>query len=289
MTLAACLQEAIHTLTSAGFSRDDAARDAGVIGRAIVGWDAARWISRQREDIPPGLLPAFQDHVGRRAGGEPVAYIVGEREFFGRLFYVTPAVLIPRPDTELVIETALDHVGDALVSDHAPAVLDVGTGSGCLAVTLACEWPAATISATDTSRAALDVALRNARRHGVDQRITWRETALCGDLADALDLIVANPPYVPESDRESLSRDVRDYEPHEALFGGPDGLDVIRTLLPAAANALRRGGLLIMEIGYGQADRVQALLADAGLEWIDTRPDLAGIPRVIVARRPRLV
>ena len=290
MTLAACLQEAIQTLTSAGFSRDDAARDAAVMGRALIGWDAARWLSNQHDEFPHGLIPSFQDHVARRSRGEPVAYIVGEREFFGRLFRVSPAVLIPRPETELVIETALVHGGvDGLAAGTSPAVIDVGTGSGCLAVTLACEWPHAMFTATDTSRAALEVALGNAQRHGVAHRIRWREAPLCGALVDAADVIVANPPYVPESDRQSLSRDVRDYEPHEALFGGPDGLDVIRALLPAVAAALRRKGVLIMEIGERQADRVRELLAGVGLEWLDTRPDLAGIPRVVVARRARLV
>src|SRR6185369_6727703 len=155
MTVADCLQEVVQVLTSSGFSRSDAARDASAIGRAFLGWDQARWLTGAHTAAPDGFGDRFHQAADRRARREPVAYIVGEREFFGRPFTVTPAVLIPRPETEVVIEAALEH-GGPLRSGHAAVrVIDVGTGSGCLAITLASEWPSARVIATDTSRAAL--------------------------------------------------------------------------------------------------------------------------------------
>jgi release factor glutamine methyltransferase len=166
-------------------------------------------------------------------------------------------------------------------------VLDIGTGSGCLAVTIALERPDLAVIATDVSGDALAIARANAARHGVDARIEFHEAAFAGDLVDAVDLIVTNPPYVAERDRGALSADVRDYEPSLALFGGDDGLDVIRALVRHAARALRRGGWLVMEIGQGQAAAIEAIVRHAGFDLHGTRLDLAGIPRVVVAHHPR--
>ena len=289
MTVAACLQDVLQVLTSAGFSPAHAIRDASAIGRAILGWDQARWLTSLHAPAPNGFSQTFLCAAARRARREPVAYIVGEREFYGRAFEVTPEVLVPRPETEVVIDAARHYAGALATRPGGLHVLDVGTGSGCLAVTLACEWPTATITATDTSRAALQVAARNAGRHGVVSRVAWVETSLTGGRSGDVDLLVSNPPYIAETDGASLPTDVVEYEPHAALFGGHDGLDVIRALLPAAFTALRPGGWLIMEIGLGQETRVRALLGEASLQWIETQPDLAGIPRVIVATRPGLL
>jgi release factor glutamine methyltransferase len=217
-----------------------------------------------------------------------VAYITGRREFYGREFRVTPDVLIPRPETESIIEAAHDLLADP-GAPPTPDILDVGTGSGCLAVTLALEHPSAHIVATDVSAAALAVAADNARAHGVEPRIAFMHAELTGALDRAVDLIVSNPPYVSEGDYATLEPDVRDYEPRTALVGGPDGLAVIRLLAPAAARALRAGGALVLEVGQGQDSRVEALLTLAGFGRLETRRDLAGTPRVVTARlvRPR--
>jgi release factor glutamine methyltransferase len=283
MTLAQCARAAAATLAAAGFEIDEARRDVALIGRALLGWDEARWLVAQSQPVPSDFPARLAPLVARRASREPVAYLLGEREFYGRSFVVSPAVLIPRPETEGLVEAVLG----LLATDNArPArVLDIGTGSGCLAITLALERPDVAVIATDVSRDALAIARANAARHGVDARVEFRETAFAGDLVDAVDLIVTNPPYVAEHDRGALSPDVRDYEPSLALFGGDDGLDVIRALVPHAARALRRGGWLVMEIGQGQAAAIEDIVRHAGFDWHGTRNDLAGIPRVVVARR----
>jgi len=202
---------------------------------------------------------------------------------------VTPAVLIPRPETELVVEEALACV-TKLRTDSAnlppPLVLDVGTGSGCIAITIALEQPPVRVVATDISDAALAVAMDNARRLDAADRGTLRHVPLMADWNEPADLIVSNPPYVAGADRGALPDDVVRYEPATALFGGEDGLDVIRALIPAAAAALVPGGWLVMEVGLGQADEVQRLIRDApGLDVVRLRADLQRILRVVVARR----
>jgi len=219
--------------------------------------------------------------VLRRMTHEPVAYITGVREFYGREFMVMRSVLIPRPETEGVVEAVRLGV---LANPGAgqPVVLDIGTGSGCLAITLALEHRDLRVIASDVSPEALSMARENARRLEAD-RVEFVESALVPPGLPPLDLIVTNPPYVPEGDRESLSPDVRDFEPAQALFAGEDGLDVIRSLLPQARVALKPGGALVMEIGAGQAGIVTTLVAEAGLRLMTIRPDLQGIPRIVVA------
>jgi|SRR5581483_1156504 len=218
-------------------------------------------------------------HYGRylheRMSGKPTQYITGRQEFYGREFRVTPAVLIPRPETEHVVEAALDR------ARGARNILDVGTGSGALAVTLQLELGAST-TATDISTSALTVAAENARKLGAAVKF------LACDLISALrdgtqDLIVSNPPYVPLPDAPGLQREVRDYEPHVALFAGPTGLEIYERLIADAARVLRPDGLLMLELGFGTHQRVSAMLGD---RWsgVEIRPDLAGIPRVLVAR-----
>ena len=233
-----------------------------------------------RNDSPAG---------SRRLRHEPVAYITGERGFYGRSFRVTPAVLIPRPETELVVDEGLATLAERIATSSAtPRIIDVGTGSGILAITFVLESPTTCVVATDVSPAALAVAADNVTRFDVGDRVELRHSPLVGRETDGtFDLVVSNPPYVAEHDRPGLMPDVRDYEPALALFGGPDGLTVIRDLIPAAARVLRPGGWLVMELGAGQAARVSHLLERMGsLALVRIANDLAGIPRVLVARRP---
>lgn len=285
-TIGSTAHHAASQLVAAGREPAAARQDVGVLARHLLHWDTAAWLANQHlaapDDFPPGLLAL----VERRLANEPVAYIVGEREFYGRPFRVTNAVLIPRPETEDVVDAALEVLRAPSLSlrPEPPRVLDIGTGSGCLAVTIALEAPAAEVQATDISADALTIARANATRFGVADAVTFHEAALAGSSRE-VDIIMSNPPYVPLRDRATLAQDVRDHEPALALFGGRDGLDVIRALLPAAARALRPGGTLVMEIGQGQVEAVEALVGMAGLQWMGARPDLAGIPRVVMARR----
>jgi len=225
--------------------------------------------------------------VARRASGVPTQYLTGKQEFWGLEFEVTPAVLIPRPETEHIIEIALERLGAARKSE-ALRVADVGTGTGCIAVALASEFPNADIFATDISAAALEVAQRNAARHGMATRIHFAETnlldAFTGE-AHRFDVIASNPPYIGIADAPTLQLEVRAYEPGVALFAGGDGLAVYAPLIRDASAALQPGGLLIFELGYNSLAPVREWLESG--DWSDIRVtnDLAGIPRVISAKR----
>jgi release factor glutamine methyltransferase len=294
MTLRAVVARGRDALVTAGIPPDDAWRDAVVLARSVLGWCAADWLTRSHEAAAPAFTDRFLPLIDRRAGSEPVAYLTGEREFYGRPFKVTRDVLIPRPETELIVDEALRCLGVVAAGFsragpvRSPLIADIGTGSGCLAVTLALECPSARVIATDLSQRALEVAKDNARRLDAADRITFRHGSYLAGAAGPIDLIVTNPPYVAEADRTSLPRDVADYEPAQALFGGVDGLAVIRELLPAAAAALAPEGWLVMEIGQGQVESVRALTERTeGLTFVRVRLDLQQIPRVIVARRVR--
>jgi release factor glutamine methyltransferase len=281
-SLAAVVDRGREALAAAGAAPDAARRDAARLARHVMGWTAAEWAARMRDLAPSEFNQPFFSLIDRRAAHEPIAYLTGEREFFGRPFLVTRDVLIPRPETELIIEEALERSSGA---EPPRSIIDIGTGSGCLAATLAAEWPAVRVFATDISPAALEVARRNARRLGVAERVECVEGPLLAGLSGPFDLMVSNPPYVAERDRPGLPLEVVEYEPALALFGGADGLDVIRALLPAAAAALAPGGWLVLEIGLGQADAVRALIEETpGLEVHTVRADLQGIPRVVSAR-----
>jgi release factor glutamine methyltransferase len=218
--------------------------------------------------------------VARRAAGEPVAYLLGLREFYGRDFAVTPDVLIPRPETELLVDIAVEKVG----ADGTVNILDLGTGSGCLAVTLALELPLARVTAVDVSPAALDVAHGNAARLGA--RVAFVASDWFAALPPArYDLIVANPPYIAAGDPHLAQGDLR-FEPAGALTDHADGLAAIRRIVMAAPHWLVPGGWLFFEHGYDQAAAVHALLADAGFAAIEQRRDLAGIVRASGGRRP---
>lgn len=221
--------------------------------------------------------------IQRRHAGEPIQYITGETEFFGLPFHVTRDVLIPRPETEHLVERAiaLAHLFPA------PRILDVGTGSGAIAVALAHALPHASLTTIDLSAAALSVARRNAACCALAERIRFLEGDLLAPVAgESFDLIVSNPPYVPTADRDTLAVEVRDFEPELALFAGADGLDICRRLIPAAFAALAPRGWFLFEIGFGQSEAVRSLLVGAGFTGIQFTPDLQAIPRVAEGRHP---
>lgn len=281
MTLVERVSEAVRRLAEAGIDARDAAFDAEVLARHALGWDRATYLARWREPAPPRFGDRFEPLVARRCRREPVTRITGRREFWGLDLEVTPAVLVPRPESELLIETALARLGDRIA---AWALADVGTGSGCLAIALARELPRARVTATDISPDALAIARRNASRHGMADRVTFHHTDLLDGLPGPFDLIVSNPPYVPDAVIDTLAPEVRDHEPAAALRGGPDGLDTVRRLVATAADRLRPEGWLIMEIGVGQSAETADTARGAGMRVVDVRPDLQGIPRAVVAR-----
>ena len=275
------IADARGRLEAAGIPPADAALDAEVLARHALGWDRATLLSRLRDPEPAGFNASFERLISRRIERKPVAQIVGVREFWDRDFEVTPDVLVPRPETEIIVD-------EALAFAHAAAcqtIIDVGTGSGCLAVTLACELPDVRVVATDLSDAALAVAARNAHRHGVSDRMTFKRSDVLAGVPDVADLIVSNPPYVPDHDAAHMQPEVVRYEPHLALFGGPTGLDVIRKLFVEAAPHLAADGRLVVEFGFGQATNVEELARATGWELVGIRDDLQRIPRTIVLSR----
>ncbi|MFP5236124.1 MAG: peptide chain release factor N(5)-glutamine methyltransferase [Acidobacteriota bacterium] len=281
MTLRERMQQGEARLL-AGPHPERARRDAESLLLHLIGKNRA-WLIAHGEDEFGGCdAIRYAAMVERRFAGEPIQYITGECEFFGLPFHVTPAVLIPRPETEHLVEQAI------LLSSHfadGARIADVGTGSGAIAVALAHALPGAKITAIDLSREALSIARENADRNAVADRIRFIQ----GDLLEPVtgeqfDLIVSNPPYVASSDHDLLAAEVRDHEPHLALFAGEDGLALYRRLIPLAASSLVVGGYLALEIGYGQAENVRALLAGASFSSIEFRPDLQGIPRVASAQ-----
>ena len=248
--------------------------EARMLLERVLGKTRAWLIAHAEEAAGTEAAQAFADLAARRRQGEPVAYILGVREFYGLEFGVTPAVLIPRPETELLVELALAR----MAPDSAARVLDLGTGSGAVAVTLAHERPQARLTAVDVDYATLSVARANAKRHGASVRF------FCGDWFGALagesfELIVSNPPYVAAADPHLAAGDLR-YEPRRALLGGADGLDCIRAIVAGARAHLVPGAWLLIEHGYDQAEACRALLEAQAYAEAQSWPDLAGIPRV---------
>jgi release factor glutamine methyltransferase len=273
--------QARRRLEAAGIPPDEAELDARLLAEHVLGWTTERYFADASTTAPAEFDAKYDALVVRRAGREPFAYIVGRQEFWGLDYAVTPAVLIPRPETELIVEAALASIGE----DTTALIADVGTGCGCIAVAVARDRRGATVTATDSSDGALDVARSNASRHGVADRIEFCHTDLLDGIDRAFDLILSNPPYVREGDRADIQPEVR-FEPPGALFAGNDGLDAIRQLVPQAAGKLKPGGRLIFEFGFGQADAVAELISRTrGLTMVALRRDLQNIPRTAVARR----
>lgn len=274
MRLKEILDEAASRLAPSPTAR----RDAELLLLRAIGRDRAWLLTHPDADLLPTQQVQFNLWIDRRIRHEPVQYILGEQEFYGLAMKVTPAVLIPRPETEHLVEAVL-----ARVPRNAPLrICDVGTGSGAIAIALAHALPHAQVTAVDSSVAALEIARQNAEFHAVAHRVRLVESDLLTALsAELFDVIVSNPPYVAES--EKLEPQVRDWEPHAALFSGPAGLEVYQRLIPQARTALNPGGWLLLEIGHGQRDSLSSLLA--GWNDVEFIADLQGIPRVAIARR----
>jgi release factor glutamine methyltransferase len=256
--------------------------DAEALLLHVNGKNRAWLLAHPDEELPKEQADRYVALIERRLLGEPIQYITGEAEFYGLPFHVTPDVLIPRPETEHLVEKVLELAGGF----ERPRIVDVGAGSGAIAVALACKLPAARTTAVDISASAIEIARANAERNGVAGRIDFKESDLLAAVADErFEMIVSNPPYVPVADRGSLAVEVREHEPALALFAGEDGFDVFRRLIPAAFAALEPGGFLVVEIGYGQSEAVAALMSETGFEQIEFVADLQGIPRVASGRR----
>jgi release factor glutamine methyltransferase len=264
----------------------------------VLGRDRTYLYAHPEDGVARHDEEKFLALLTRRAEGEPTQHLTGKQEFWGLEFEVTPDVLIPRPETEHVIEVALDRLGVRELRAGRPAkndgaglqVADVGTGSGCIAIALARELPAANFVATDISPNALVVAGRNAVRHGVDNRIQFIEANLLQrsgeqDHADLFDVIVSNPPYIGRNEANTLAREVRDHEPATALFGGEEGYELYADLITQSAAHLKPSGILVLELGYNSLPAVQPLLDSPPWTNVGVTNDLAGIPRVIAAEK----
>ncbi len=280
MQAAALLREAAEALRAAGVEAAD--RDAERLLRHVLGWDRAELLARPEATVPGQAESEFRTLLARRCRRVPLQHLVGFQSFWRHDFIVTPDVLIPRPETELLVEVALERLRPLA----RPLIVDVGTGSGCIALSLAAERPQAEVHATDLSEPALRVARENARRLGLEHRVRFHAGDLLEPVAGrsgAVDLIVSNPPYVDEAQRDALAPEVRDHEPAAALYAPDHGLGVYRRLAPAAARALGSNGTLVLELGAGQRAAVERLCTEAGLWVEEVRPDLQAIPRALVA------
>jgi len=274
------IAELAERLAAAGI--EGARGEAWLLLEAASGCPRASLMAGSLERLTPEQEARLEAMVRRRAGREPIAYILGEKEFWSLAFAVGPAVLIPRPESESVVEAALARVDDR----SAPLrLLDLGTGSGCLLLALLSELPQATGLGVDISTAALALAGRNAGRLGLAARARFEVRSWGAGLAGSFDLIVSNPPYVAAGDLAGLAPEVRAFEPESALAAGPDGLAAYRALIPDCARLLAPGGSILLEIGQGQGAAVAGILAARGLAVVERRRDLAGIERCLVAER----
>jgi release factor glutamine methyltransferase len=304
-----------ETQLCAGPHPGRARRDAELLLLHVLGKNKSWLMAHLEEKLPATGTSRFTELLERRYRGEPIQYIIGETEFYGLPFLITPDVLIPRPETELLVERVCQliptfdnrprllfqfrvihqfrHVekqkrdGDPHSAGWPPRVLDIGTGSGVIAISIAHDWSEAEITAIDSSASALDVARSNAERLGFADQIRFLEGDLLAPVAEErFEIVVSNPPYVPTTDRDTLAVEVRDHEPPLALFAGIDGLDICRRLIPAAFDVLTPGGFLALEIGDGQSHAITGLLSASGFRQIEFLPDLQSIPRVACAQRP---
>jgi len=277
--------EARERLRNAGLSPSEADLSARLLAEHLLGWSRERLMTDGLDREPDGFTARYDTAVTRRAGREPLSYITGEREFWGLALEVTPDVLIPRPETELIVEAVLDLFPDPAA---AFSFADVCTGSGCVAVAIAHERPKATAFASDVSDTAVAVARRNAARHHVADRLRIARHDLLHGLDGPFDVITANPPYVRSVDREGLQPEVRE-EPEIALYGGADGLDLIVRLVDDAPSRLTAGGHVIFEFGLGQDVEIEEIIErQPQLTLIELRRDLQGIARTAVARKTSL-
>jgi len=283
MTLRQAITNAAAELAANPHLSEHAHRDAELLLLHTLQIPRVTLIAYPDRDLSPDQHALYQIAISRRFQLEPIQYITGEQEFYGLRLHVSPAVLIPRPETEHLVEAVL-----ALLPANQPLKLaDIGTGSGAIAIALAVHLPLAQITALDLSTEALAVATSNAREHNVANRIDFFESDLLAAVdnrTETFDALVSNPPYIPESDRATLHPQVREHEPATALFAGETGLDIYRRLVPQAFSALKPNGLLALEIGHGQREHLTQLLA--GWNDVSFVNDLQQIPRVVLARKP---
>jgi release factor glutamine methyltransferase len=288
LTIREAYAEASSFLAAQGVA--DSAACTDLLLQHLLGWSRTQLLLRWQEQFPPELADRWRQLIERKAAGEPVQYITGEQEFFGHPFAVNGAVLIPRPETELLVEAIL-HEGSRLFPQGAPLLADVGTGSGAIPVTIAHARPQWRVYSSDISAAALEMARSNAQRNAVAARVTWLE----GDLLEPyierrlpVDILVSNPPYIPAGDVPALQPEVRLYEPHTALIGGPDGLDLYRRMIAQLPLLPEIPALVGFEVGIRQAEDVAAMLRGIA-DWTEIRfvPDLAGIDRHVLAIREK--
>jgi release factor glutamine methyltransferase len=265
---------------------DSAEFDARILVGAVLGLDLTGLIAAAGRLLTPDETIRLEDFARRRANGEPVARIIGFREFWGLSLKLSTATLVPRPDTETLVELALEMLRAAPRPDRGLRIADIGTGSGAILLALLSELPDASGIGTDISEDALQTARRNAADLGLADRATFIICDYAAALFEPFDLIVSNPPYVRSAEIAGLAKEVRDHDPLAALDGGADGLDAYRTLIPQAAKLLAPGGVLVVEIGQGQSGAVDGLMEAAGLTLQrPAKADLAGIPRAVAGRK----
>ena len=279
MNVAEAIRTAARTLANAGVA--EPAKEA----RSLLAFALARkgsfLIAHPEYELTGKEVSEYEAYVARRAAREPFQYITGRQEFYGLDFLVTPDVLIPRPETEILVEAAIGILSD----EEAPLICEIGVGSGCISIAILKNVPKARGTGVDISDAALVVARRNAEMHHVNDRLELQKGDVFEGFTDEFDLIVSNPPYVPAGQFSGLQSEVRDHEPHLALKGGQDGLDIIRRIVSGAPDRLQAKGTLLMEIGFDQSQRVRDLFDPSAWLELDLLPDLQGIPRIVRAER----
>jgi len=281
-TIAEAITEGTRLLREANVDEDR--RAASVLLGCVLSMDRAQLIIRSKDEIERSRFEEFLGFIRRRAAGEPLQHITGHQEFFGLDFTVNRDVLIPRPETEFLVERVMAFSRNT----PAPLIADIGTGSGCIAVALAVNIADARIIATDISPSAIEVARANARRHGVEARIEFLTGDLLAPLAGregAIDILASNPPYVPTSRPDMVQREVRDWEPGVALFGGEEGIDFYRRLLDESLPFVKTGGWLVCEIGYSQLEAVRKMIDPRAWSLIEVTEDLQGIARTLTIKK----
>lgn len=278
MQLGEALREGIERLKAA--DAGSPRMNAETLMKFTLGCDRAYLYAHPERELTGEELERYQVAIEERAGGKPSQYITGHQEFWGLDFLVTPAVLIPRPETEHVVEMVLELVREE--DTRAPRIVDVGTGSGCIAIALAHELPDSRVEASDISEAALEIARANAARLNLG-RVRFYRGDVLATAEGEFDFVVSNPPYVPRAEPEKVQKQVFEHEPHTAVFGGESGLEIYERLAPQAQQRLRAGGWLVVEIGFSQLAQVQELLS--GWSEVRVKEDLQGIPRVVGARK----
>lgn len=277
--IATNLRAAFETLAANGIN--DPQRQASSLVELAIGRDKTFLFAHPEYELTYAEQEKLDIFVGRRVKGEPLQYISGKQEFYGREFIVTPDVLIPRPETEIIVEKAIELIKDK----NRPRFVEVGVGSGCISVSILAEVPEAQSIATDVSATAIDIARQNAESHDVDVRLQILNGSVFADITeDNFHLIVSNPPYIPADDIPGLQTEVKDHEPHLALTDNSDGRSIIREIVKRSPHFLASGGVLLMEIGIGQADAVREMFDPAEWSSVEIIPDLQMIPRTILAR-----